>query len=273
MGGGAEKTIVITGASSGIGRELALQLAAPGRRIWLIGRNQERLELVAAQVRSKGASVTAECLDLTDLEAAEHFLSETFPEDVRVDEIYLAAAISLFGEVKEMLAEDWNRIYLTNLLSPVQWMRHFYAGMVKMRAGKIVFISSLAAYTGYPTATAYATMKAGLLGLFRSMWHEGRAHGVLFHIASPGYVDTTIYQSAAYRGTTYEKTMDQIKKTGFSSLAAPVAAARILKSVDRGKCEFAFPAYASLMRWVAPRLPFLIASIHAKMVKRFREAL
>lgn len=272
MGKDAEKTIVITGASSGIGRELALQLSAPGRRIWLIGRNRERLDRVAAQVRSKGATVTTECLDLADLAAAERFLNETFPEGVRVDEIYLAAGVSLFGEVKEMLAEDWNWIYLTNLLSPVQWMRHFYAGMVKIRAGKIVIISSLAGYTGYPTATAYATMKAGLLGLFRSMWHEGQAHGVCFHLASPGYVDTSIYQSAVYRGTTYEKTMDQIKKIGFSSLAAPVAAARILTSVDRGECEFAFPAYAALMRWVAPRLPFLMASIHAKVVKRFREA-
>jgi len=268
----AEETLVITGASSGIGREIALQLSVPGRRIWMIGRDRERLEAVAAQSRSKGATVTTVDLDLTDLESAKRFLDATFPEGERVDQVYLAAAVSLFGEVKDMHPEDWNRIYLTNLLSPVQWMRHFYAGMVKRRAGRIVLISSLAAYTGYPTATAYATAKAGLLGLYRSMWHEGRAHGVAFHIASPGYVDTRIYQSAVFRGTTYEKIMTQTRGMGFPILSAPDAAARILRSIEKGRSEFSLPVYATVLRWLAHRMPFLITRIHTKVLKHFREA-
>jgi short-subunit dehydrogenase len=272
MQAAAEETIVITGASSGIGREIALKLSGPGRRMWMVGRDQERLEAVAAQSRSKGATVTTVALDLTDLESAKRFLDGTFPEDVRVDQIYLAAAVSLFGEVKDMHPEDWNRIYLTNLLSPVQWMRHFYAGMVKRRAGRIILISSLAAYAGYPTATAYATSKAGLLGLYRSMWHEGRAHGVAFHIASPGYVDTRIYQSAVFRGTTYEKIMAQTKRLGFTMLPAPDAAARILRAIEKGRGEFSLPAYATVLRWLSNRIPSLINLIHAKVIKQFREA-
>lgn len=272
MHAAAEETIVITGASSGIGREIALRLSAPGRRIWMIGRDQERLEEVAAQSRSMGATVTTAALDLTDLDSAARFLDGTFPEEVRVDQVFLAAAVTQFGEVKDTQREDWNRIYLTNLLSPIQWMRHFYAGMVKRRAGRIVLISSLAAYTGYPTATAYATAKAGLLGLYRSMWHEGRAHGVAFHIASPGYVDTRIYQSAVFRGTTYEKIMAQTKRMGFPMLSAPDAAARILRAIEKGRSEFSLPAYATVLRWLSYRLPFLIAHIHTKVIKQFREA-
>jgi short-subunit dehydrogenase len=268
----ARQTIVVTGASSGIGRELAVQLASPGCEIWLVGRNTERLDQVAGQVRLKGAIPRVVALDLADLDEADRFLAETFPEGKTVDVIYLAAAVTLFGEVCDTLPEDWDRIYRTNLLSPIQWARHFYAKMVEEKAGAIVIVSSLAAYSGYPTATAYATMKAGLLGLFRSLWYEGRTRGVAIHLASPGYVDTGIYQSATYRQTSYEKTMRQIAGLGFGAISAEDAATRIIHSVQRGEKEFAFPAYASLMKWVAPRMPLLINVVHSKMIKCFRQA-
>ncbi len=262
---------VVTGASSGIGRELAIQLAAPNRVIWLIGRDRERLEEVSAVVRAKGAVPEIARMDLSDLAAADRFLNETFPAGSQADAVYLAAAVTLFGEVQDTLSEDWDQIYRTNLLSPVQWARHFYSNMVEHKRGKIILVSSLAAYAGYPTATAYATMKAGLLGLYRSLWHEGKSHGVSIHIASPGYVDTGIYKSAVFRKTTYEKTMNLIKGLGFRILSAEDSAGRILHAVGRGRSEFAFPAYASSMKWVAPRMPLIIDVVHEKMIKSFRK--
>ena len=272
MQGPVSQTFVVTGASSGIGREIAIQLAAPQRVIWLIGRGQHRLNDVASQVRAKGAIAEIARIDLADLDAADQFLMTTFPSGKQVDTVYLAAAVTLFGEVQDMLLEDWEKIYRTDLLSPVQWGRHFYSNMVEQKAGEIIFVSSLAGYAGYPTATAYATMKAGLLGLYRSLCHEGKSHGVSIYLASPGYVDTGIYKSAMFRKTTYEKTMDSIKELGFHILSAEETAQGILKSVSRGKCEFALPAYASVMKWVATRMPLVIAIIHAKMVKNFRQS-
>lgn len=268
----AVQTIVVTGASSGIGRELAIQLARPDTELWLIGRNHERLEEVAAKIREKGGLPRVVELELSDLDAASRFLQENFPPGKSVDEIYLAAAVSMFGEVKDTLPEDWQRIYQTNLLSPVQWVLHFYGNMVAARAGKIIIISSLAAYAGYPTAVAYATMKAGLLGLFRSLLHEGKAHNVGMFLASPGYVDTAIYKTAVFRKISYEKTMRQIKSLGFRILSAEKTAGIILRSVARGESQFALPAYASLMKWTAPRFPMVIGLLHAKIVKSFRQA-
>jgi len=272
MSQAASETIVVTGASSGIGRELAIQLSKPGCEIWLVGRNRERLEEVAAQTRSKGAVPRIVELELADIEDSGRFLEKTFPSSKRVDVVYLAAAITLFGEVRDTFPEDWDQVYRTNLLSPIQWTRHFYAAMVEAKAGTIVLVSSLAAYSGYPTATAYATMKAGLLGLFRSLWYEGQSHGVAVHLASPGYVDTGIYRSAIFRKTSYDKTMCQIDQLGFRAIAADSCAARIIQSVHRGNKEFAFPAYASLMKWAAPRMPFLMNLVHRKIIKSFRDA-
>lgn len=266
------KTIVVTGASSGIGRELAVQLAESGRKIWLIGRNASRLEMVAEQVRQKGAEAICVQLDICDLDEVEKFLNIEFPGNCPIDEVYLAAAVTQFGEVKDTWLEDWNQIYTTNLLSQIQWTLHFYKNMVSRRKGRIVLISSLAAYAGYPTAAAYATMKAGLLGLYRSLVHEGKSYNISFHLVSPGYVDTAIYRTAIFRGTTYEKTMTLIEGLGFPILCAQKASEMIIRSIRRGENQFAFPSYASTMKWMAPRMPFVIALIHSRIVNRYRQA-
>jgi short-subunit dehydrogenase len=266
-----ETVIVVTGASSGIGRELALRLAAPGVELWLIGRDRGRLAEVSALVEARGAVPRVSALDLADVENSGRFLEQNFPAGKRVDEVYLAAAVTVFGEVKDTFASDWQLAYQTNLLSPVQWTVHFYKGMVAAGAGKIVLIASLAAYGGYPAATAYATMKAGLLGLYRSLVHEGKYHHVDIHIASPGYVDTDIYKRAVYRNTTYEKVVGQIETLGFKVLSASGTAEIIVSNVRRGKNQFALPLYASFLGWVAPRFPFVIDFLHARILKSFRQ--
>jgi len=271
MAAAPAETIVITGASSGIGRELAIQSAEPGKEIWLVGRNEARLAEVAGIVAERGAVPMVLRLDLSDTSAASEALQRHFPAEKRIDTVYLSAAVTLFGEVRDMLAEDWDLMYRTTLLSPVQWVHHFYSNMVARKNGRIVLVSSLAAYAGYPTATAYATMKAGMLGLYRSLVHEGKAHNVAIHIVSPGYVDTNIYKSAVFRKTSFERTMKQIESLGFPVLSAARTAEVILRSVRRGKAEFALPGYASLMTWLAPRAPILIDMVHARIIKRFRQ--
>lgn len=266
------ETIVVTGASSGIGRELAIQLAAPGREIWLVGRDEKRLAETRDAIASKGGEAKIVTLDLSDLEVSARYLDETFPSERRVDQVYLSAAVTLFGEAQDILPEDWDRLYKTNLLSVVQWTHHFYRGMVERRGGRIVLISSLVGYAGYPSATVYATMKGGLVGLFKSLWHEARDHGVSIHLASPGYVRTRIYEVATFRGTSYEKTMEVIKGMGFGLEEPDEMAEMIISKVAKGKSEFAIPGYAALVKWIAPRMPWVLSPMHARMMKLFRSA-
>ncbi|MBX3739901.1 MAG: SDR family NAD(P)-dependent oxidoreductase [Akkermansiaceae bacterium] len=268
----SSSSIVVTGASSGIGRELAIQLADTGREIWLVGRDAGRLEETADLVRGRGAVAHVVPLDLTDIERTGNYLTEHFPEGKVIDEVYLAAAVSSFGEFHETLPEDWERLYHTNLLSPIQWTHHFYRNMVPHRKGRIVLISSLAGYTGYPTATAYAAMKGGLLGLFRSLCFEAGMNGVSLHLVSPGYVKTRIYEAAIFRKTSYEQTMKLINEMGFPMITPEKSARLIIRGVARNKAEFALPGYASLLKWIAPRFPWMIGMVHRKMMKSFRRS-
>lgn len=266
------RVIVVTGASSGIGRELALQLSGPGVELWLVGRDQKRLADVASLVEGKGATARVASMDLADIANATRFLEANFPEGKRVDEVYLSAAITMFGEVKDTFGSDWCTSYQTNLLSPVQWTLHFYRGMVVRGCGRIVMISSLAGHTGYPTAAGYATMKAGLVGLHRSLVHEGRFHGVQIHLASPGYVDTPIYERALYRNASYERVMAQIRTLGFKVISASEAAKRTIAGARKGRLRISMPFYSRFFIWLAPRVPFVIDLIHARILRTFRQA-
>ena len=270
MNSPAVKEILITGASSGIGMELARQLGVRGHRLWLVARSTEKLDVLADEIRAAGGQAEVRALDLSDIEGCGSFL-EKFTKEVRLDELYLAAAVSIFGEVKDIQPEDWDLIYRTDLLSYVQWTQAFYEVMAKARRGRIVMVSSLAGYAGYPTSVPYATMKAGLLGLFRTLRHEAPGQGVSVHLVSPGYVRTGIYRSAIYRRSNPDNTLKQIDEMGFKMIEPSEAAEAILKGIKAGKDELVFPRYAKLLAWVAPRFPGLVDGIHARMVKRFRE--
>lgn len=264
--------IVITGASSGIGRDLARQLAGPGKELWLIGRDASRLAAVAAEVIAAGAVAKSVILDLEDSAAVEVFLQGELQAAGPVDSLYCAAGVSIFGEVKDLLQEDWARVYRIDLLSAIQMTCEIYQTMVARGKGRIVLVASLAAYAGYPTSVPYATMKAGLLGLYRTLSYEGKIHGVKVHICSPGYVETGIFKSAIYRGTDYAKTMALISSLGFSLIPAAEAATTLLKRVVQGSGEFAFPCYARVMAWSVQRFAFVAKPLHASLLKRFRNS-
>jgi short-subunit dehydrogenase len=269
MAAGGQRVIVITGASSGIGRALALRLAAPGVRLWLVARSGERLEEVAAAVRGQGGEARPVRLDLRDGAAAAAFLDGELAGEERLDEFYLVAAVSLFGEVKDLLMEDWRAIYETNLLSPVQWIAALYPRLVRQGGGRLVVFASLAAYAGYPTSVPYVTMKGGLLGMFRSLTHEARAGGVDLHLVSPGFVDTGIYRSAIYRKTDCDTTLRQVRRMGFRMIPADRAAELTLRAIARGRREIVFPGYARAMAWASRRIPWLQRVVHRMWMENF----
>ena len=99
MSGSPVKEILVTGASSGIGMELARQLAGPGKRLWLVARSEDKLRVLAGEIQEKGGAAEVLPLDLSDIEGNAAFLAE-FLGEVSLDELYLAAAVSIFGEVK-----------------------------------------------------------------------------------------------------------------------------------------------------------------------------
>jgi short-subunit dehydrogenase len=185
--------IAITGASSGIGAALAVQLAEPGRTLALIGRDAGRLEQVAAACGSKGASCRIGCLDIRDGASLAAFL-EAVDKEQPIDTFISNAGIldgRRDGQVVES-GETARLVLQTNLLAAIDAVHLILPKMRQRRRGEIVLVASLAALVPLADAPAYSASKAGLLSYGLALRDAVAAEGIKVIVACPGYVSTAM---------------------------------------------------------------------------------
>ncbi|MDP1967454.1 MAG: SDR family NAD(P)-dependent oxidoreductase [Reyranella sp.] len=220
--------IAITGASSGIGAALSRQLAQPGRVLALIGRDRARLEQVAADCRSKGATCRIGCLDVRDADRLSAFLDE-FDREQPIDTFISNAGI-LDGRRADQEVEDGETARLvleTNLLAAIDAVHMVLPKMRQRRRGEIVLVASLAALVPLPDAPAYAASKAGLMSYGVALRDAVAGEGIKVVVACPGYVSTAMAE--IHLGP----------RPG--EISADAAAAIILRGLHRNKDLVGFP--------------------------------
>ena len=162
-----ENVIIITGASSGIGRELALQLADQGAWLALAARNTERLEEVAAHCRQRAGRALVVATDVAEQAQCEALAARTVAEYGHVDTLINNAGISmqaLFDEIQDLA--PFEQIIRVNLFGSMYCTYHALPHL-KKSAGRIVGVSSIAGKAGVPTRSVYAASKHAMAGFFR----------------------------------------------------------------------------------------------------------
>lgn len=222
------KTIVITGASSGIGAALARSLAAPGRTLALLGRNIERLEAVAVACRAKGATCRTASLDVSNTDALSAFVMDVGRETA-ID-LLIANAGILDGRSADETVERGGvarRVLETNLLATLDVVHLVLPGMQRNRRGSIVLVASLASLVPLPDAPAYSASKAGLLSYGLALRDAVAAEGIRVVVACPGFVATAM--------------ADRHLGPRPGEISADDAASRILGGLHRNRAMIGFP--------------------------------
>jgi NAD(P)-dependent dehydrogenase (short-subunit alcohol dehydrogenase family) len=218
----AGKVAVITGASRGIGRAIALRLAGAGARVGLIARDGAALEGVAQELRALGATVAIAIADVADPDAvarAAAALTDALgPCDVLVNN---AGAVAR-GPLLAMTDADWRRVQAVNLDGTFHAIRAFGPALVA-RAGRIINIASRAGREGTPMLAGYCAAKHGVVGLTRALAEELRSAKVSVNAICPGSVDTEMLR-AGLPGAEPDMTPDDIARTAlFLAADAPAA--------------------------------------------------
>ncbi len=192
------QSILITGATSGIGAALARDYAAPGVRLVLSGRNAERLEAVAADARAAGADVEAEIVDVTDAEATARWV-EAADDAVPLDLAIANAGISggTFGGGESVARAS--AIFATNMNGVVNTLHPAAERMVARGQGQVVIVSSMAGFRGIPGAPAYSASKAAARAWGDAMRGRLKPKGVTVSIVCPGFVRTPMTDVNQYR--------------------------------------------------------------------------
>ncbi len=181
------KTALITGASGGIGAEIARALHAQGAVVGLSGTRREALEALAAKL---GERVHVLPADLSQAEEAARLIADAEAAMGKVDILVNNAGLTKDGLAMRMSDADWERVINVDLAAPFRLIRAALKTMLRRRAGRIINIGSIVGTTGNPGQANYCAAKAGLIGLSKSLAQEVASRGITVNVVAPGFVET-----------------------------------------------------------------------------------
>jgi 3-oxoacyl-[acyl-carrier protein] reductase len=196
MGQFDEKIAIVTGASRGIGRAIATELAARGAHVVAVARGSNA-EGVAEEIRAAGGKAEAVGLDVTDGAALETLVSGVLATHGRVDVLVNNAGIARDQLMLRMKRAEWDEVIATNLTAAFTLTQAVLKPMIRQRAGRIVSISSVVGQVGNAGQANYAASKAGLIGFSKALAREVASRNVTVNVVAPGLIETDMTRAVA----------------------------------------------------------------------------
>jgi short-subunit dehydrogenase len=245
-----DKTVVITGASSGIGRAAAFEFAHRGARLVIAARRGDRLEEVARECRSFGVTCTTVVADVTNRADCERLIAAAGKVDVLVNN----AGFAIFDAIENAGGDDLESMMQTNYFGTVWCTKAVLPQMLAHGDGAIVNVSSIAGIMGYARMGGYCATKFAIIGFTEALRDEVIGRGVRVALVCPGTVDTEFFVKAE-RG----------KMPGASRLILAVKPERVARAIadaaQDGKYRRILPPFAALymrLKELFPRLAHLL---------------
>ena len=223
---------MVTGASRGIGRICALELARTGARVVLAARSLDKLEEVAAEIQAAGGQAKAVVIDMSSRDSIQSAVSSAQKEWGPIHILVNNAAITKDGLALRMKADDWDSVIQTNLTGAFTAMQAVMQGMMKERWGRMINISSVVGEMGNAGQSNYVASKAGLIGLTKAIAREIASRNITVNAVAPGFIDTDM--TAVLSDEVKGKMLEQIPLKRLGKAEDVAAAVRFLASEEAG---------------------------------------
>jgi short-subunit dehydrogenase len=257
-----DKSVLITGASSGIGEELALQLAQAAVKLTLTARRKDRLETLAQKIAGFGKPrpVVAEC-DVTrdgDLERAVADATRAFG---KLDVVFANAGFGVVAPIKKLALEDYRRQFETNVFGV---LRTIYAALPELEKsrGNLAIIGSVAGWVATPGASPYSMSKFALRALADAITPELRASGITVTLLSPGFVASEI-RITDNQGKVHPGSKDPVSPR--MVVDTPTAVREILRAVARGRRERVITGHGKVIVAIGRFAPWILRALTTRM--------
>ena len=267
----AGRSAIVTGAASGIGREIARQMARHGARVLLTDVDQAGIDAAAAEIDAAGGVAQAMRVDVTRRADVEAAVERVVATHGRLDYVFNNAGVAIFGGIEHMPLDDWDRTIDVNLRGVAYGTALAYRQMVRQGYGHIVNVASVAGLVPVPLQVQYCATKHAVVGLSKTLALEAADHGVYVTVFCPAFVETGMMENNTLRGE-LEGT-DARKLLPFRPLTAERAVRVLLAGVARRKEIVIVPFYGRLGWWLERLSPALGGRLHRLTLREMRRRL
>jgi 3-oxoacyl-[acyl-carrier protein] reductase len=223
---------MVTGASRGIGKACALELAKTGAKVALAARQVEKLEEVAAEIRAMGGTALVTPMDLSSQDSIKEAFALATRDLGPIGILVNNAAVTRDGLALRMKPADWDAVLQTNLSGTFLCIQQVLSGMVKERWGRIVNLSSVVAESGNAGQANYVASKAGVIGLTKALAQELASRTITVNAVAPGFIETDM--TAVLKDDVKTSVLGTIPLKRFGKPEDVAAAVRFLCSEEAG---------------------------------------
>ena len=186
----SDKTAIVTGASQGLGKAVALALAANGAKVACVARSVDKLNETVQQIQEAGGEAEAFACDVTDRESVDGLVDQVVEQWEKLDILVNNAGITRDTLLPRMSDDEWDAVINTNLRGCFLFARAASRYMMRARYGRIINMSSVSGIIGNPGQTNYSASKAGLIGMTRSLSRELAGRKVTVNAVAPGFIES-----------------------------------------------------------------------------------
>ena len=257
------KNVVITGASSGIGRSTAIEFAKKGSNVILIARRQQKLLKVADELEKYGVSALACKCDVSDknqVKRAHHSISERFG---RIDVLVNNAGFAIYAPVARLEIKDIESQMATNYFGMVYCTKYFLPGMLENKSGHIINVASVGASFGLPGIASYCASKSAMLGFSEGLRYELKSSGIGVSVISPIIVRTGFFENMPFK---------KMPTPSFPSISPERVARAILGAVGSDRLEIIVPPAVRAAVWGKHTFPFIVNPIISSIFQKQLDA-
>src|SRR6266436_4065537 len=199
------QTVLITGATDGLGKAAALLLAERGYRVFAAGRSAEKRAKLDVLAREKGLPLETLEMDVCDDRSVQKAVSYVYQESGAIDVLINNAGLVYVGAVEDLRMEDWRRQFETNFFGVLRVTQAVLPQMRERRKGRILMMSSVSGFVTPPTQGAYSASKHAIEALSNALRHELYPFGIHTILIQPGYIMTNIQNTAMEMAQTYQE--------------------------------------------------------------------
>ena len=186
------KIAIVTGASQGIGKIIAFELAKSGAHVACISRNKKAIESIVEKITINGGLASSFACDISDSDTFSEIITEIIKENSRIDILVNNAGITKDSLLMRMSIEQWDDVINTNLKGAFHCTKAVMRYMMKNKFGRIINITSIVGLTGNAGQANYAASKAGLIGMTKSIAKEVASRGITANCIAPGWIETSM---------------------------------------------------------------------------------